>query len=196
MVPKERYQPTEIDCISLCQDESWRRTPTYDWNKYLVRSERLDRSHSSVFADLSAHWVQSTFATTSSDRQIRVCVLSKGESHPTFFFRYPRMNASQRTWRHSSTASLYLHGQSLVSASNDESARIWNIRDGSSKVTAVTGRPDTFGMDGTSHAKFWDNLPWSLMDDDNGSMLGVKQNGQIVGYECTLGLTREWEWEW
>ena len=36
------------------------------------------------------------------------------------------------------------NGRSLVSASTDQSARIWNIRDGSSKVLPVTGLPGYF----------------------------------------------------
>ena len=36
------------------------------------------------------------------------------------------------------------NGHSLVSASADHSARIWNLRDGSSKVLPVTGSPSVF----------------------------------------------------
>ena len=36
------------------------------------------------------------------------------------------------------------NGRSLVSASDDRSVRIWNIRDGSSKVLPVTGSPGYF----------------------------------------------------
>ena len=36
------------------------------------------------------------------------------------------------------------NGRSLVSASYDSSVRIWNTRDGSSKVLPVTGSPDYF----------------------------------------------------
>ena len=36
------------------------------------------------------------------------------------------------------------NGRFLLSASADQSVRIWNIRDGSSKVLPVTGSPDDF----------------------------------------------------
>ena len=36
------------------------------------------------------------------------------------------------------------NGRSLVSASSDRSVRIWNTRDGSSKVLPITGQPEYF----------------------------------------------------
>ena len=43
-----------------------------------------------------------------------------------------------------SNVALSFNGRSLVSASYDRSVRIWNIRDGSSKILPVTGSPEDF----------------------------------------------------
>ena len=57
-------------------------------------------------------------------------------------------------------------GHSLVSGSNDRSVRLWNLRDGSSKVMPVTGKPSfsisvAFSPDGRYIAGgHFDNVLW------------------------------------